>query len=487
MSVLCFIIHGVGTQDQSFSDPLQRGIDRKLEKMIAKKSKETNGERWQKLRAADLVDYEPIYWADIGSPEQTKLYRKIYPALFASGGRLKRFFQLATQFAPARELSIRLVGDVFGYLGKFQTAIKGKVFGQVSEKLGPKLESMEPFTIILIGHSLGSVILYDVIGEFLRNDYMKMNLLTERTSVFTMGSPLSLFSLVTEPVPIHFRRWVNFLHPRDPIAYPMSGVFTYVQDVPLFRLSWRPLALHSLYWHDSAVHRRIAAEIIDHTEKDLAAQELPRTPPSPSPEITPAAGQARLSVYVGDFHTIPFADLIRNAREIDICVVYGGHWIQQNAGYLVQALCNPNAVVRVCTLSPDSPALVGFSHHFSGMPEDEIRKRIEAGKVELLKALEEARRRVAKPGRLHIYRALNIINHSFYRFDDVIIYTPRPIASNKLAATPLPSLVFRNTSQPNDFFSWLMRDFELVVKTQRDAVTHFDSVDQQPIGAATSA
>src|SRR5262249_21210141 len=148
--------------------------------------------------------------------------------------------------------------------------------------------------------------------------------------------------------------------------------------------------------------------------------------------------------------------LIPKAKEIDVCNVYGGSWVQRNAASFVEAFCNSDCVVRVCTLGLNSRALPAFSYQFSGMPEQEIKSKIEAGAAEMQKALAEAQRRTGNhAGRLQIYHSLNTINHSFYRFDDVIYWTPRPIASPKLAATPIPSLVFRKTSKNDDLFSWL--------------------------------
>jgi len=482
MSALCFVIHGIGTQDQGFSEPLQKGVHRKLVELVGEKAKVV-GQKWASMNATELVDFETLYWADIGSDEQNNLYRKIYPELFGTKNELKKILQLATQLRPVRSLSIKLIGDVFGYLGKFQERIKREVIRQLATKLGPRLESGKPFSIILVGHSLGSVILHDLISGLVQHRDTGFDSLVGRISVFTMGSPLSLFSLVAQSAnPEQFVKWVNFLHPRDPIAFPMKSIFPTVEDVSLCRRSWNPSKLHSVYWHHHTVHDRIAQEIVDHYDKGLATASSPvafgNIPQEIYQPFHRVAAQAGFSNYFADFQKIPFGDIIPKAKQIDICNVYGRHWIQENAVYFVQALCNPETVVRVCMLSPDSASLAGFCYQFNGMSQEELKKRIEDVNGEFLKALNEAGRRSKQTtGRLQIYRSLNIVNHAFYRFDDLIYFTPRPIASAQLAATPIPTLVYRNASRLDDFFSWLMRDFDLLIKTQRDAVLHFDSAN----------
>jgi len=476
MPVLCFVIHGIGPQNQDYSNPLQQGVHRELVK-------------WMGEKAVGMVDYEPLYWANIGSAEQNNLYRKVYPDLFGTTQIWKRSYQLVAQLAPVRSLSMTLIGDIFGYLGRFQEAIKRQVFEQIVEKLRTRIESGKQFSLILVGHSLGTVILHDLISGFLRYRYAGFENVTQNVSIFTMGSPLSLFSLVAESAdPGKFRKWVNFLHPRDPIAFPMASIFVRVKDISLRRFSWNPLSLHGVYWHHSEVHRLIAAEIVDHCKNGLAIAtdklDLGKVPSEIFQPFHGAAARAGFSSYFGDFHGIPFPKLIPKAREIDICVVYGGHWFQHHAQYFVEALSNPDSLVRICTLSPESPSLPGFSHHFSGTPESEIKKKIEDATNEFRNAFEEARRRHGCTGRLQIYRVLNIVNHGLYRFDDMCYWVPRPITSNKLAGLPLPTLAVRNTSASDDLFSWFTRDFELLIATQRDAALYFDSNPSPSSGEA---
>lgn len=495
MPTLCFLIHGIGTQNQDYSVPMQEGIHRELRKVALEKQK-TNSAKWTGVEPTSLVEFRPLYWANIGTSEQANLHRKLYPDLFGEASRFKRTWNSIMKFAPARSLSVNLLGDVFGYLGQFQEQIKRIVIAQIGEALNKALASKEPLSIVLVGHSLGTVILHDVIAGFLRYRYASFDVLVGRTSVFTMGSPLSLFSLVAERAnPERFKRWVNFLHDRDPIAFPMERIFKGVQDVHVKKFywnplnQWHPLKLHALYWNSRCVHRRIAEEIAEHHDNNLGITGLPTLGPVPPEMFQPIMGgvnMAGLSQCFADFRDVPFKQLITTARKIDFCNIYGGAWLQTHAQYFALALQNPAVMVRACIISPDNPGLPGLSHHFEGKPVDELKRRIEDGTEELMKTMEEARRRSATVGRIQIYRSRNMVNHSFYRFDDQLFFAPRPLASAKHASTPIPCFAFRLTNEPGGGYEWVMRDFEELVKNPRDATLYFDSANQRPTSVVSA-
>jgi len=262
----------------------------------------------------------------------------------------------------------------------------------------------------------------------------------------------------------------------------MAGLCSKVKDVKIRRFSWRPIKLHSSYWSSSKVHKRIAEEIIEHFEKSLwvlAQRRIIENTPPPEvfQQVQGVAALAGFSNYIEDFNVVPFRELITTAKTIDILLVYGRTWIQQNAQYFVEALNHPETAVRVCTLSPESSALAGFCYHFDNISQEELKRRIEDASAAWKKLIERGN---TQHGSLKIYRSLNIITHSFYRFDDKVYFVPRCAASDRLAGTPIPTLVYRKTSQPDDFFSWLTRDFELLIKTQRDARPYYDSTAPQP-------
>jgi hypothetical protein len=472
---LCFIIHGIGAQTPEFSDPLQRGIHRKLEEVVRKKQK-SGDKKWAGLNAEQLVDFHPIYYANIGGAEQKNLYRKIFPELFGTERWLKKALQHFFRFAFVRDLSINLIGDVFGYLGKFQEPIKRTVFEQFLKALEPKIKSAEPFSIVIVAHSLGSIVLHDLISSLVRYRFAGFESLTSRISVVTMCSPISLFSLVRDGLtPKNFRSWVNFIHPRDPVAFPMSKLFHNVTDLKVWYLSWSPLKLHSCYWKSGKVHRVIAETIVEHVEKKviaLASRQITAQDPPPEvfQECPGVSAKAGFSNYISDFSDLPFQELFATATSIDIVLVYGRTWIENNAQYIARALSNPETAIRVCTLSPDSPSIPGFCYHFESKSPEELKKRIEDSTSSWVKLARDGGRR----GSLKLYRSANIITHSFYRFDETLYFVPRSLASDKVRSSP-PILVYRKTSQPDDFFSWIMRDFERIISTEHDAKIFYDS------------
>jgi hypothetical protein len=477
MAALCFLIHGIGSQPQDYSDPLQHGVHRALERTISERAK--SDRNWDNVEATSLVDFHALFWANIGTNDQANLYRKLYPEYFGATSWLRRASQTLFRFAPARDLSVNLLGDVFAYLGRFQEEIRRAVFDQLANALEKAITSGEPFSVILVGHSLGTVILHDLISGFIRHRYAGFDALAKRTSVFTMGSPVSLFTLVTDGAkPSQFRSWVNFLHQRDPIAFPMRRLFPTVEDVSLVKRSFNPLKLHGSYWTHQSVHQRIAAEILNHFEQGIGIAAAPgpmgEVPAEIFRSVEGDLAVAGYSQFYDDFTKVPFADLISGAREIDVCNVYGGHWLQGHAQYFAKALRRPETTIRFCTLATDSPALAGFSYHFTDFGEEEICRRIEAGTKELRQALELAQR-TPPTGRLRIFRMKNIVNHSFYRFDDLILWAPRPLASSKIAATPIPCFAFRRTAAEGGLYHWLQRDFNELIGSARDCTLHFDS------------
>lgn len=481
MPTLCFIIHGIGEQTPAFSDPLQRGVHRELQDLVELAEKDP--EKRKSVDVTKLVKFIPISWGDIGYSDQGTLYRTLYPDSFSMKGKFRQLWNAVMRFQPARQLSIYLIGDVFKYVGRYGIEIRRAVFKRIQAEVQQVVKDGEPISIILVGHSLGTVILLDII-DGLKQSSAEFDASLADISLFTMGSPRALFSLMTKRAkPANFRKWMNFLHDRDPIAFPMHALDEHVEDVHLKQWTlhplrpWNPLYLHSAYWKHPVVHRHIAHEISVHHEKGLVKLRSDFTQ-EPTPDIfgppSGAAAIAGLIEYYTNFETIPFEEFLARAKHIDICYMYGGHWIKGKAKALAQSLRNPEVSVRVCVLAPDSPSLGGVAYHYSDMSEEGLRANIEAGCEELLSALEDAQKHATITGRLQIFRARNVINHSMYRFDNVVCWVPRPFASAKLASMPLPGCLCRDAG-PESLFSWFAKDFEAALDNQHDATIYFDS------------
>ena len=472
MKVVCFVIHGVGEQNQKFSSPLKQGIQKQLQKLAGGRE------------AVSKVEFRDLYWANEGNDFQDNLYRSVYPGLYS---RSESWWESAQKLGPVRGLTFGLVGDVFKYLGRFQKPIKEAVLRQVGNVFQERQEAQEPFSLVLVGHSLGSVILHDLITGFVEYRYAAFESLTKSTSVFTMGSPIALFSLVADTAdPTRFRKWTNFLHPNDPIAFPMAARFPKVADVELKKFSPNPLSSHGMYWAHPEVHKQIAREILDHIQQEagvvLPAEDVRRGVPLEllHPSQGPSAKEG-FSQYLPNFGKVPFEELFSARKQMDVCFLYGNTWVQHHAQYIAGALERAATDLRICLLSPESPLLAGLRQQLNAASEEDLRERIRKTTSALIEAFQLAAKNSTKPGRLRIYHSLNTISHSFYRFDDLMYFAPRQLTSDKLAATPIPTMVFRGAYPPKrknqsgyDMYSWVMRDFETLLKGKRASLV-FDS------------
>lgn len=483
MATVCFIIHGIGNQGADFSTAFQRAVEKQLEAIASKPSIEGEQPNLKAIRSS--LDFVPIYWAEISVQEQENLYRKICPAVSGNRWLPKHIAAAIQEPTMTRELSLTLIGDIFAYLGRFEEPIKKKVFEKVASALAPKLQSNEPLSIILVGHSLGTVILHDLLSTLARLEVPIFKQLAARTSVITMGSPIPLFSFVAQNAPLgQYKRWINVRHGWDAIAFPLAPLFPEVIDERV--TCWWPPSLwsgllnpHSVYWRHPKVHKLVAAEIVDHytSGAPTALRGVPLSFPPLEVFLSGnrGASDAGLIGYEPDYRNFVFDSLVKQAAEIDICIIYGGTWARSNAGAIRLALQNPKTRIRVCLVSPKSPALDGLCFQFGNKTREELQNRIRAGGDEFVGALNAARASSNTVGTLQIYYSMNPPCHGFYRFDQQVYVTPRSMCGDRLAAEPLPIAIYRKTQNNRGMFEWIMRDFELLLSTPSDSSLVFDS------------
>lgn len=154
------------------------------------------------------------------------------------------------------------------------------------EGLGPEQAQEEwskrEFAYVnIIGHSLGSVITYDVSHDFYQEmtspeepwSPIKM-LKLDLSNLFTMGSPLALFSLLEDQAhyrdrPVQVREkgdWYNFYDHQDLIAYRLEHIYPQrkIRDICIdagflsdLVSSFLPHRAHSIYWSS----RKVACEV----------------------------------------------------------------------------------------------------------------------------------------------------------------------------------------------------------------------------------
>lgn len=260
-----------------------------------------------------------LFWGDLNERPQRDLRR----GLEAS----PQWRQLWLQEFRNKEV-LEFVGDAALYLSRHVGAQVVERFREVA--LLP-MEQAEPGDRLhLVTHSMGTVVLFDLLfagrweDERLDRDESTREIRSTISrlrntlfgvgrnpneglaiaSIHTMGSPLALFSLLkvtgesshdlTSNLEqmlrsLHQRRglkklpWCNFIHPGDPIAYPLQGVMpqlfdeaerhVYTQDIitdrgkPFFNIGLLPLLkggeAHSSYWQNRVVAERIGAVMRD--------------------------------------------------------------------------------------------------------------------------------------------------------------------------------------------------------------------------------
>jgi hypothetical protein len=283
-------IHGAGPQDDTFSQALEHNVIDFLEK---------NG-----LSAAkEIVHFTPVVWADIGRETKEELKRKT--VLPITG---------LIEFPHTRAFFLDAFGDIVYYLSADgNKKIKDRVRGSILE-VGRRIRTADPegrpwedwdyweglgpekaqeewsrrdlAYVNIIGHSLGSVITYDVSYDF----YKEMNspeepwssirmLKLDLSNLFTMGSPLALFSLLEDQThyrdrPVQVREkggWYNFYDRQDLIAYRLEHIYPEkgIRDICIdagflsdLLSSFLPPRAHSIYWRSKKVAREVGLRLL---------------------------------------------------------------------------------------------------------------------------------------------------------------------------------------------------------------------------------
>ncbi len=284
-------IHGAGPHDDTFSQALERNVIDFLEK---------NG----LTSAQEIVHFTPVVWSDIG--RETKKQLKEKTVLLQITGRI--------EFPQTRELILDSFGDIIYYLSADGgRMIKERVRDSILEVgrriraadpqgrrwedwdywegLGPEKaqeewDKRECAYVNIIGHSLGSVITYDVSYDFYKEmtspeepwSSIKM-LKLDLSNLFTMGSPLSLFSLLEDQThyrdrPVQVREkggWYNFYDRQDLVAYRLEHIYPQrkIRDICIdagffsdLLSSFLPHRAHSIYWHSKKVAREVGLRLL---------------------------------------------------------------------------------------------------------------------------------------------------------------------------------------------------------------------------------
>lgn len=260
------VVHGIcannGSQQEGFSKPLSKLVypvksqaerDGYWKEAVWEKVTNAADDKIQDivLQVMNLYD-KTTYWRDDKLANTTYWWQKFW--IYVIYG-LKQVFHFFVGKKVAKLLDLTL--DLPLYLGNPRgTRIREVVVGKIREAM-EKTDG-----VVLIGHSLGSVIAYDVAKQNIK-DGRPLKIKT----LITMGSPLKWITdirraengevdtIVSSTQSLPGVRWINIYDQEDPIALKNELPDTMFCDVENVQITSgrKFIAAHTCYWTQSDV------------------------------------------------------------------------------------------------------------------------------------------------------------------------------------------------------------------------------------------
>lgn len=203
----CFIyIHGV-TPDLS---PTKKGFSNILHARI-RKELDTQGVDIRK------IGYKEVLWSQI-----TQKYKRDMAKLQFESGKGRRGYNVSI----LKNFIYPAVIDILFYIknkGDDNPNVKFKIMQRLHDQvIKAKNEGYEH--IVLIAHSLGTVVAYDYIFRFSKKYLFPENIKVDL--LVTLGSPIALFaagmgfpvSKKLKKPPAHIKKWINCWDPHDGVS-----------------------------------------------------------------------------------------------------------------------------------------------------------------------------------------------------------------------------------------------------------------------------
>ena len=237
MKLAVVLVHGIGNYRKNWANKIIPAIEKRLRsklRNILSKEAPNNIE--------DVVVISHAYWEGVFRDRERSLRQKFdgFPKPVKAGGpwwdkMSKRVWRIFKRFQS--KVITDFIGDIIGYLHKdSQRAVYHKISDTLkacSSRIG-QTEGKIPLTFV--AHSLGTVITSDYIYEQNnpQSDTSGPKIMKEHfilQNLFTVGSPLSLFSLrfggpemFIKPVSVETSegRWINVFDEDDPVGMPLK-------------------------------------------------------------------------------------------------------------------------------------------------------------------------------------------------------------------------------------------------------------------------
>lgn len=166
----------------------------------------------------------------------------------------------------------RFLGDIFVYLNTHQGAkAPGAIAGVIMDALRQADHARNPTDdkLIIIGHSLGGVILYDILTYFDTN--IKVDLFATIGSQIAVFEEMALYRASKSGVPanppadrldkpINVEKWVNVFDTNDIFSFRAEGVFNGVKDYK-YDTGYGLLEAHGGYFSRPSFYKRLAKHL----------------------------------------------------------------------------------------------------------------------------------------------------------------------------------------------------------------------------------
>ena len=241
------VIHGMGEQKKDFAEPIIADVQNKL----------TDQDR-------DRISWQPIFWADILAPRQSKYLADARKQFDLDFIRLRRFI-------------VSSIGDAAAYR-KVKHPKKNTyelIHNRVTEATATLERNLDKddASLFVLAHSLGCHIISNHIWDLRgTSDGSSFSRFKTLRALITFGCNIPLFTFALSKVePITLPKgaiWENYFDSDDVLGFPLKPASGYGNSIVVDKeinvggplTSWNPLS-HNKYWKDDSLTIPIAHHI----------------------------------------------------------------------------------------------------------------------------------------------------------------------------------------------------------------------------------